>query len=153
MQVNVQGAAFDAMGDNPIARAQEEVAETIRADKWLAERRVEVITQNSKALAFMLKKSIAEVRGVAVIVGVDGFSNNPPVLECTLTVSAMEQVVNNRIAPNSVTAMDAIMRIIQLVDGEDWCMQDMAHEMPAEGVLRATATFKGQVYRHSGGEA
>lgn len=132
---------------NPLSRVQREIANIIRADPWIQSHRVEVIEQNAQELAFLLQKSIAQLNGVAIVVGTDDIENNPPVFNTTTTITATENVVMNRTGENYATALDAMQVVIRAVDGADWCFDNLKHEAPTQGVLQATATFRGQVLR------
>lgn len=132
---------------NPLSRVQSEIAKILRDNEWVKSHNVEVIEQNSQALSFLLQKSAAQINNVIVIVGVDDFENNPPVLETTVTITATENVIMNRQRADSVTALDVMQVAIELIDGQDWCFQEAKHESPAQGILQASSTFKGQVLR------
>lgn len=140
------------MKSTPLARVQHDIAERLRANEWIRAHRVEVIEQNAQALSFLLQRSITQVNNVVLVVGVDKARNNPPVLEMTTTITATENVIMNRVAPDAATALDAIQVAIDCVDGKDWCFQDMEHDAPTQGVLQATATFEGQIEREVVGE-
>lgn len=132
---------------NPLSRVQCEIAEILRTSELFEKYRVEVIEQNSQAMSFLLQRSISQVNNVIIIVGVDEMTNNPPVLEAVTTISATENVIMNRQAADSITALDAIQEAIRLVDGQAWKFEDMQHEAPTQGALKATATFRGQITR------
>lgn len=132
---------------NPLSRVQSEIAKILLNSEWMKSHNVEVIEQNSQALSFLLQKSAAQINNVIVIVGVDDFENNPPVLEATVTITATENVIMNRKNADSATALDVMQVAIELIDGREWCFQEMKHESPAQGILQASSTFKGQVLR------
>lgn len=134
---------------NPLSRVQHEIALMLRNNKWFKDHRVEVIEQNSQAMSFLLQRSIAQVQNVVVVVGVDEVHNNPPVLETVTTLTATENVVMNRVAADSATALDAIQCAIEIIDGSEWKFEDLEHTAPTQGVLQATATFRGQVTRET----
>lgn len=131
----------------PLSRVQREIADLLRADEWIRKHRIEIVEQNSQALSFVLQKSISQVNNVVVIVGTDEMTNNPPVLEAVTTVSATENVVMNRQGVDYASALDVMQKVIDIVDGREWKFEDMRHDAPTQGVLQATATFRGQVTR------
>lgn len=131
----------------PISRVQKEIADQLRADEWIRKHRIEIVEQNSQALSFVLQKSISQVNNVVVIVGTDEMTNNPPVLDAVTTVSATENVVMNRQGVDYASAIDVMQKVIDIVDGREWLFVDMRHDAPTQGVLQATATFRGQVTR------
>lgn len=137
----------DSIQMNPIGQAQHEVAELLRACSWFAGHTVEIVEQDAQGLRFLLQKSIAQVKGVVLVVGCDRFSNDNPALEMTLTVTCVENVLNNRISDNSVSALQVAQAAIAVVDGEWWHFDECNHESPTDGVLQATATFRGLVLR------
>lgn len=132
---------------NPVGQAQHEVAEMLRADEWIRSRRVEVVEQNSRGLLYLMRKSIAQLQGVAVVVGCDSFTNDHPALEMDLTISCTENIVQNRDREGAASALDVAQAIVKIVDGEWWHFEECRHESPDDGVLVATATFKGLVKR------
>ena len=132
---------------NPLSRVQHDIAERLRANEWMQAHRVEIIEQNAQALSFLLQRSIAQIANVVIVVGVDGMTNNPPALEAETTLTATENVIMNRTSADAATALDAIQVAIEVVDGLEWCFQRMEHETPTQGILQATATFRGQVTR------
>lgn len=135
------------METTPLSRVQKEIADLLRADEWMRSHRVEIIEQNSQALSYLLQKSITQVNNVVVVVGTDEMTNNPPVLEALTTLSATENVIMNRQAVNYASALDVIQKAIEIIDGREWKFEDMRHDAPTQGVLQATATFRGQVTR------
>lgn len=135
------------METTPLSRVQREIADMLRANEWMRNHRVEIIEQNSQALSYLLQKSITQVNNVVVVVGTDEMTNNPPVLEALTTLSATENVVMNRQAVNYASALDVIQKAIEIIDGSEWLFEEMRHDAPTQGVLQATATFRGQVTR------
>lgn len=132
---------------NPIGQVQKEIADILRSSDFFKSHRIDVIEQNKQGLKFLLQKTVAQIKGVVVVVGIDSFTNDYPALEMEITVSATENVVQNRVSDSSVTAIDVIQAAIEKVDGEWWHFEECRHEAPADGILQATATFKGLVKR------
>lgn len=134
---------------NPFSRVQHEIAQMLRSNPWMKAHRVEIIEQNAQALSFLLRRSIAQVNNVVVVVGIDEAQNNPPVLETVTTLTATENVVMNRQAEGAATALDVAQAAIEIIDGSEWKFEDFRHEAPEEGVLQAIVTFRGQVTRET----
>lgn len=139
----------DEIQMNPLNQVQRDIATIIRESKWVKEHRVEVIEQNSQDLKFLLQKTVSQLRGVCVVVGVDSMTNNPPALEVDTTITVSESVLINREKANAATALDVAQAIIALVDGEWWHFEELKHEAFDAGILRVTLTFKGLVERHT----
>lgn len=139
----------DKVQMNPLRQVQRDIATILRDSQWMKDHNVEIIEQDSQGLKFLLQKTVAQLRNVCVVVGVDGMTNDHPALEVETTISAVESVLVNRSKPDAATALDVIQAAIALVDGEWWHFDDMKHEAMEQGVLRATATFKGLVERHT----
>lgn len=139
----------DKVQMNPLRQVQRDIATILRDSQWMKDHNVEIIEQDSQGLKFLLQKTVAQLRNVCVVVGVDGMTNDHPALEVETTISAVESVLVNRSKPDAATALDVIQAAIALVDGEWWHFDDMKHEAMEQGMLRATATFKGLVERHT----
>lgn len=139
----------DKVQMNPLRQVQRDIATILRDSQWMKDHNVEIIEQDSQGLKFLLQKTVAQLRNVCVVVGVDGMTNDHPALEVETTISAVESVLVNRSKPDAATALDVIQAAIALVDGEWWHFDDMKHEALEQGMLRATATFKGLVERHT----
>lgn len=139
----------DKVQMNPLRQVQRDIATILRESQWMKDHNVEIIEQDSQGLKFLLQKTVAQLRNVCVVVGVDGMTNDHPALEVETTISAVESVLVNRSKPDAATALDVIQAAIALVDGEWWHFDDMKHEAMEQGMLRATATFKGLVERHT----
>ena len=139
----------DKVQMNPLRQVQRDIATILRDSQWMKDHNVEIIEQDSQGLKFLLQKTVAQLRNVCVVVGVDGMTNVHPALEVETTISAVESGLVNRSKPDAATALDVIQAAIALVDGEWWHFDDMKHEAMEQGMLRATATFKGLVERHT----
>lgn len=139
----------DKIQMNPLRQVQREIADILRNSQWMKEHNVEIIEQDSQGLRFLLMRTVAQLKGVCVVVGVDGMTNNNPAIEVTTTITATESVLVNREKPDAATALDVAQAAIALVDGEWWHFDDLKHEAFEQGVLRATATFRGLVERHN----
>lgn len=139
----------DKIQMNPLRQVQHDIATILRDSQWMKDHNVEIIEQDSQGLKFLLQKTVAQLRGVCVVVGVDGMTNDNPALEVQTTISATESVLVNREKADAATALDVIQAAIALVDGEWWHFDEMKHEAFEQGVLKATATFRGLVERHT----
>ena len=132
---------------NPIRQVQKEIADMLRADEWMKGHRVTIIEQDAQGLRFLLEKSVGQIKGVVLVVGCDKFTNDFPALEVTTTITCIENVLTNRVSPDSATALDAVQAAIEIVDGEWWHFGECEHSAPEAGVLQATAFFRGLVKR------
>lgn len=132
---------------NPLSRVQHEIAELLRKSEWMNAHRVEIIEQNSQSMSYLLKRSVAQINNVVVIVGTDEMTNNPPVLEAVTTLTATENVTMNRVGESYATALDVAQVALEIIDGREWKFEDLRHTTPTDGVLQATVTFRGQVTR------
>ena len=94
---------------NPLSRVQSEIANILRNSEWMNAHNVEIIEQNSQALSFLLQKSAAQINNVIVIIGVDDFENNPPVLEATslIEVTASSRKMTMRTAQKKTAQKSA----------------------------------------------
>jgi len=134
---------------NPVQDVQTYVADMFRKEDWFAAHRVNIVEQNSQALAFLLKTKLDELKGVSLIVGVDGIDNNQPSNEVQITITATERVTLNRAKQGFVTAIDAAIAARQLLDGADFGnvkhafhFKNLQHTAARDvDILRATATF------------
>lgn len=133
---------------NPVRQVQQEIAAMLKAEPWFLSHRVEVVEQNAQALAFLLKKNLATVNHVLLVIGVDRITNNHTALECEITVTCTEHVMANRVKQGAVTAIDVCQAAVQVIDGEWWHFFTMQHTTePGTDTLQATATFRGLVDR------
>ena len=138
----------DKIQMNPLRQVQREIADLLRASQWMKDHGVEIIEQDSQGLRFLLQKTVAQLKGVCVVVGVDRMTNDNPAIEVETTVTATESVLVNRSKADAATALDVALAAIALIDGEWWHFDDLQHEALEQGVLRATVTFRGLVERH-----
>lgn len=142
---------------NAAGLVQRKVADILRAEPWFKTHRVEIIEQDSQRLAFLLKTRLDQLKGVSLVVGVDGMSNDHPALEMLVTVSATERVTLNRATQGFVTALQAAQAAVHLIDTapsdgtqQVWHFKDLRHESVRElDVFKATATFGGLVSRRT----
>lgn len=132
---------------NPIRQVQKEIADMLRADEWMKAHRVTIVEQDAQGLRFLLEKSVGQIKGVVLVIGCDKFTNDFPALEVTTTITCIENVLTNRVSPDSATALDAVQAAIEIVDGEWWHFDECEHSAPEAGVLQATAFFRGLVKR------
>lgn len=142
-------AISDKIQMNPLRQVQRDIADLLRASEWMKGHNVEIIEQDSQGLRFLLMRTVAQLKGVCVVVGVDGMVNDNPAIEVETTITATESVLVNREKPDAASALDVIQAAIALVDGEWWHFEEMKHESFEQGVLRATATFRGLVRRNN----
>lgn len=135
---------------NPIVTVQKHIADLFRNEPWFAAHNVKVIEQNSQELYYLLRTKLDELRGVSLVVGVDGMTGGLQTgLEQKITVTATERVTINRAKQGFATAIDAVCAAIQVLDFADWGdvaqayhFIDMRHEAARDvDILRATATF------------
>ena len=138
----------DKIQMSPLRQVQREIADLLRASQWMKDHGVEIIEQDSQGLRFLLQKTVAQLKGVCVVVGVDRMTNDNPAIEVETTVTATESVLVNRSKADAATALDVAQAAIALIDGEWWHFDDLQHESLEQGVLRATVTFRGLVERH-----
>ena len=132
---------------NPIRQVQKEIVDMLRGDEWMKAHRVTIVEQDAQGLRFLLEKSVGQIKGVVLVVGCDKFTNDFPALEVTTTITCIENVLTNRVSPDSATALDAVQAAIEIVDGEWWHFDECEHSAPEAGVLQATAFFRGLVKR------
>lgn len=132
---------------NPHAVVERMVADMLRAEPWFKAHRVTIVEQNEGDFATLMKQSLAQIGGVVLVVGIDAITNNHPEAEVNVTVSCTEGIPTNRNHNDFATAMDVALAAIQVIDGEWWHWESIDHESPSEGVLQATAYFKGMVER------
>lgn len=131
----------------PLRKVQREIANLLRASQWMKDHAVEIIEQDSQGLRFLLERTVAQLRSVCVVVGVDRMTNDHPAIEVETTVTATESVLVNRSKANAATALDVAQMAISILDGYCWKFDEMNHESLEQGVLRATVTFRGLVER------
>lgn len=132
---------------NPHAVVEDEISALLRAEDWFKKYRVTIVEENHGDFATLLKKNLAQIGGVVLIVAVEEITNNYPAAEVNVVVTAIEGVPVNRAHNDFATAMDVAQAAIEVIDGEWWHWERVEHESPAEGVLQATAYFKGMVKR------
>lgn len=132
---------------SPVDIVQGEILKILSADPWFAAHKVELVGQNSQDMQFLLQKTLAQVKGVALIVGLDSSENMFPALVVEVTITAIECVPINRKRAGWVSAIDALFKAVYNLDSEYWHWDDMRHESPADNVLQATAHFRGSLKR------
>lgn len=133
---------------NPVRQVQREIAQMLTKEPWFMAHAVEIVEQNAQALAFLLKKNLATVNHVLLVVGVDRITNDHTAIECEITVTCTEHVMANRVKQGSVTAIDVCQAAVQVIDGQWWHFTTMQHTTePGTDTLQATASFKGLVNR------
>lgn len=140
---------------SPVNFVQRKIADLLKAEPWFEAHNVKIVEQNSQELAFLLRTKLDEMRGVSLVVGVDGMVNAHTGLEMKITVTCTERVTINRAKQGFATAIDACCAAIQILDCADcdgipqvWHFGNMTHEASREvDLLRASATFGGIVNR------
>lgn len=107
-----------------------------------------VIEQNSADLAYELEKAEGQVDTVAVVVAVDRIAirhASPRVEDVEFSVICTENVAVNRTKPDFVTALDAAIAAVEVIDGPQAHAIDISHQTPGGGVLEAIAKFSSTV--------
>jgi hypothetical protein len=133
---------------NPVREVQGEIASLLASEPWFKAHGVEIVEQDKQDLAFLIKKAMASVAHVCLVVGVDRITNDHPAMECTVTVTATEHVLANRAKQGFVSAIDAALAAIQMLDGERWHFDELEHTSQEQtDVLQATVRFRGLVSR------
>ena len=134
---------------NPHAVVEHEIAGLLRAEDWFKKYRVTIVEENHGDFATLLKKNLAQIGGVVLVVAVDEITNEYPAAVVNITITAIEGVPVNRAHNDFATAMDVAQAAIEVIDGEWWHWDNVEHDSPAEGVLQATAHFRGMVKRET----
>lgn len=132
---------------NPHDVIEREIADAIRGNDWFKRHRITVIEQNEADYATLMKKNLAQIGGIVVMVELDSMTNLQTACEVEVSLVATEAVPINRARQGFVTAIDAIQAATQVLDGEWWRWDDLKHTSPAEGVLEATTHLRGLIKR------
>ena len=128
------------------------MADALRVDETLRAAGVEVLEQDSQALAFLLKKPMAQIDAPVVVVTCDRARkrHSQPVeweLECSVMVT--ENVPLNRERPEFLTALDVAFIACEVLDdpqlGSHQTAEPVKHTTPARGILEAEARFAARV--------
>ena len=131
---------------------QKLMADSLRANETLREAGVTVLEQNSKELAFLLKKPMSQIDAPVVVVTCDKARkrHSEPVeweLECSVMVT--ENVPLNRDRQAFLTALDVAFVACEVLDNpQGGCHQTaepVKHTTPARGILEAEARFAARV--------
>ena len=131
---------------------QKVMADALRANETLRAAGVEVLEQNSQALAFLLKKPMSQIDAPVVVVTCDKARkrHTAPVeweLECSVMVT--ENVSINRERPAFLTALDVAFVACEVLDqpqgGIHQTADPVKHTTPARRILEAEARFAARV--------
>lgn len=132
---------------NPHAVVEELFTAKLNSEPWFKAHRVTIVEENSGDYATILKKNLAQIGGVVLVVAVEEITNvnSGREAEVNVVITATEGVPINRAYQDFATAMDVIQAATQSLVDEFWRWDRIEHDSPAEGVLQARAYFKGMV--------
>lgn len=135
------------MRNNPINDYQESIVAILAADPWLLEHAVTAVAENRLDVEAAIDTALASVGMVATVVTPDvegiGTYQGAVIAEIPeMTVSVSESVAINRERPNACTALDAAVRMTQLLHADEQTFRAirMAVE-PERGLVIANVTF------------
>ena len=136
----------------PHAYIQRIMAAALRANETLRAAGVEVLEQDSQALAFMLKKPMSQINAPVVVVTCDRARKRhtqPEEWELECSVMVTENVPINRERPAFLTALDVAFIACEVLDdpqlGIHQTAEPVKHTTPARGILEAEARFAARV--------
>lgn len=128
------------------------MADALRADETLRAAGVEVLEQDSQALAFMLKKPMSQINAPVAVVTCDRARRRhtaPEEWELECSVMVTENVPLNRERPEFLTALDVAFIACEVLDapqlGIHQTAEPVKHTTPARGILEAEARFAARV--------
>ena len=128
------------------------MADALRADETLRTAGVEVLEQDSQALAFMLKKPMSQIPAPVAVVTCDRarkWHTQPEEWELECSVMVTENVPLNRDRPEFLTALDVAFIACEVLDdpqlGIHQTAEPVKHTTPARGILEAEARFAARV--------
>lgn len=128
------------------------MADALRADETLRAAGVEVLEQDSQALAFMLKKPMSQINAPVAVVTCDRARKRhtqPEEWELECSVMVTENVPLNRDRPAFLTALDVAFIACEVLDdpqlGIHQTAEPVKHTTPARGILDAEARFAARV--------
>lgn len=135
------------------------MADALRVDETLRAAGVEVLEQDSQALAFMLKKPMSQINAPVAVVTCDRARKRhtqPEEWELECSVMVTENVPLNRERPDFLTALDVAFvasETLADVPGIHQTDAPVTHTTPARGILEAEAKFACRVtYNEEEGE-
>ena len=124
------------------------MADALRENETLRAAGVEVLEQDSQALAFMLKKPMSQIDAPVVVVTCDKARKRhtqPAEWELECSVMVTENVPINRERPAFLTALDVAFVACEVLDNPQGGFHQTAdpvkHTTPARGILEAEARF------------
>ena len=128
------------------------MADALRADETLRAAGVEVLEQDSQALAFLLKKPMSQINAPVAVVTCDRARRRhtaPEEWELECSVMVTENVPINRDRPEFLTALDVAFIACEVLDdpqlGIHQTAEPVKHTTPARGILVAEARFAARV--------
>lgn len=128
------------------------MADALRADETLRAAGVEVLEQDSQALAFLLKKPMSQINAPVAVVTCDRARRRhtaPEEWELECSVMVTENVPINRDRPEFLTALDVAFIACEVLDdpqlGIHQTAEPVKHTTPARGILEAEARFAARV--------
>ena len=128
------------------------MADALRENETLRTAGVEVLEQDSQALAFMLKKPMSQINAPVAVVTCDRARKRhtqPEELELECCVMVTENVPLNRDRPEFLTALDVAFIACEVLDdpqlGIHQTAEPVKHTTPARGILEAEARFAARV--------
>jgi hypothetical protein len=131
---------------------QKIMADALRADETLRSAGVEVLEQDSQALAFLLKKPMSQIEAPVAVVTCDRARRRhtaPEMWELECSVMVTENVPINRERPDFLTALDVAFIACEVLDNPQGGIHQTAdpvkHTTPARGILEAEARFAARV--------
>lgn len=131
---------------------QKIMADALRENETLRTAGVEVLEQDSQALAFMLKKPMSQINAPVAVVTCDRARKRhtqPEEWELECCVMVTENVPLNRDRPEFLTALDVAFIACEVLDdpqlGIHQTAEPVKHTTPARGILEAEARFAARV--------
>ena len=128
------------------------MADALRENETLRTAGVEVLEQDSQALAFMLKKPMSQINAPVAVVTCDRarkWHTQPEEWELECCVMVTENVPLNRDRPEFLTALDVAFIACEVLDdpqlGIHQTAEPVKHTTPARGILEAEARFAARV--------
>ena len=131
---------------------QKIMADALRENETLRTAGVEVLEQDSQALAFLLKKPMSQIVAPVAVVTCDRARkrhSQPEEWELECSVMVTENVPLNRDRPEFLTALDVAFIACEVLDvpqsGIHLTNEPVKHTTPARGILEAEARFAARV--------
>lgn len=131
---------------------QKIMADALRENETLRAAGVDVLEQDSQALAFLLKKPMSQINAPVVVVTCDRARKRhtqPEEWELECSIMVTENVPLNRVPPAFLTALDVAFIACEVLDdpqlGIHQTAEPVKHTTPARGILEAEARFAARV--------